>query len=330
MKKITLLTNILLLTCLGNSQKPRYFTNRPLLCPFDYTSILSKDGLASNTTSIEIIKTPTKELVKGLKDNNGNDVANIYRDVEKADTFFKVSKVANQHYAFDVIQQIGTYSVIKYWKDVSQEKYNKSLSFYESLSKLDFSKTNLSAIIQPKKGNYNLNGVKDVNDTKGYYLIKTDELEKSSKEFENKTNKWSLGLLILPVKIRAWADTSGQFEYSDGFSLGTAFSWTFKYQWANDKSYNLVAYTGISSINVDSLKTKGATKTEKIAAFSPAVGIMIEKSGIQVGAFIGIDFPIGDIQRDWVYRNKPWIGIGLGFSIFKYTNNDNKSEAGKN
>jgi len=29
----------------------------------------------------------------------------------------------------------------------------------------------------------------------------------------------------------------------------------------------------------------------------------------------GIDFLAGEIGREWVYRDKPFLGIGLGFDI---------------
>ena len=319
-------------------QKPRYFLNSPNLCPFDYSVLAKKGGLESDPLTILITRDTLIERVKGLFNLQKDPVAESYKNVVIKDTFFKVTKKAQQFYAFDVVQQIGSFSVIQYWADEKKKELKNVESFYEIYKTYSSVAHELDvAFLPPQKGNYKLQldgkklqldgkSEKEVNDTKDHYLIKTDDLNKYSKEFENKKNKWSMGFLILPVKFRAWADTSGQFEFSDGFSLGTAFSWTYKYKWINDKSYNLIFYTGISSISVDSLKTRGKAKSEKIAAFSPAIGLMIEKSGIQIGAFIGWDFPIGEIQKNWVYRNRPWIGIGLGFSILKFPNEENKDD----
>lgn len=302
------------------AQKPRYFTGIPHLCPFDYKTLAQKDGLIINKASLTITEAGTKQIL-GIINKDGARIESAF--IAFNDTSFKVSKIAKKYYAFDIIQPIGNYSVIKYWNTKDADKNNVQ-SFYSTLSD-----SGPSFAVSTNLKNYKVEKNKDskdsikVNDTKDFYLIKNDDIQNFSKEFEYKKNKWSMGLLVLPVKLRVFADTTGQFEFSDGFSLGTSFSWTLKHNWVNDKTYNLVLYAGVSSISVDSLKTRGSTNADKIPAFSPAIGFMIEKSGIQIGAFWGLDFPIGKIQKNWIYRNRPWFGIGLGFSIFKIQSAEN-------
>jgi len=53
-------------------------------------------------------------------------------------------------------------------------------------------------------------------------------------------------------------------------------------------------------------------------AFSPGLGFGYHYDTF--GLFIagGMDFPIGNtIATNWRYKNQPWIGFGVGFSIFK-------------
>ncbi len=320
MKNYLLVMAVLFSLCSG-AQNPRYFTGSPLLCPIDYNTLGSTLGLqnTANQSALRISNSGNRAVTRFLDATGAN--ATVYEPVK--DTSFLITKIAKKGFAFEVVQELGSYSLVKYWElKKGRKKADTALPFLTTLAgKSPFS-------VVTKENIYKENG-QEINDTKDYYLIRNNDLNKYSKEFEYKKHKWSMGLLVLPVKLRVFADTTGQFEFSDGFSLGTTFSWTYNHKWVNDKTYNLVLYTGISSISTDSIKTRGATNATKIPAFSPAIGVMIEKGGIQIGGFIGWDFPLGNIQRNWVYRNRPWFGVGLGFSIFKIQNPSN-TETGNN
>ena len=56
---------------------------------------------------------------------------------------------------------------------------------------------------------------------------------------------------------------------------------------------------------------------------------MFEKNGVQLSLLCGVDLPSGNIQKKWVYRNMPWLGLGVGVGLFKI-NNENKSSVEMN
>lgn len=69
-------------------------------------------------------------------------------------------------------------------------------------------------------------------------------------------------------------------------------------------------------------------ETETIATFSPALGYMWEKHNVQLTLLAGVDLPAGKIQKEWVYRNMPWLGIGVGIGLFKIDNEkDNNTKS---
>ncbi len=69
---------------------------------------------------------------------------------------------------------------------------------------------------------------------------------------------------------------------------------------------------------VDSLTTKGnLTSSTSAASFSPHLGFIFDYQSFQFGLYTGMDFLDGEPNKLWVYRNKPWMGIGIGYSLFK-------------
>lgn len=92
----------------------------------------------------------------------------------------------------------------------------------------------------------------NIDPTKDYYLVKTEDLIAKSEEFDHKKGAFNIGIMYLPVKLRPFATTSGFFDFTSQVSLGTSFSWTIYQNKINDLTTNLVLFTGISSIKIDS------------------------------------------------------------------------------
>ncbi len=326
-----------------NNQKPRFLTIKTPLCPIDLSKTYSREGLLSaNKETISIFK---DTVLIELKDNllqtsNGQNsiIANkgdILREI-KTDTVLTRTLMIDPDFAFDVIAKIGSYSIIEFWqiekqKNIGLFEYlsrNKSLSTGSDSSVLDMSDQTVKGLTLER--NTGTEGEKLVLDlSKSAYILPTSQLMRSSKEFVNKNGVFNLGILFLPVKIRPFATESGQFDFSDGFSLGTTFSLTYHHNWVNDFTHNLLLYLGTSNFTLDSSKIKEVRDEYKISAFSPAIGYMMQKNQIQISLLVGIDFPSGSVQKNWVYRNQPWIGVGLGFGLFKLSDSAN-SQKGDN
>jgi hypothetical protein len=72
-------------------------------------------------------------------------------------------------------------------------------------------------------------------------------------------------------------------------------------------------------VSLDSFSTSGKIRNRQEAlAFTPSMGVMIEFGNAQVGIFTGIDMLSSSNSSfdTYIYKNKPWISIGLGYSIF--------------
>jgi len=320
-----------------NSQKPRFLTSKTPLCPIDLSKTYSREGLLkANQETISIFKDTVlielKDNLLGATNGQNSIIANkgdLLREI-KTDTVLTRTLMIDPGFAFDVISQTGSYSIIEFWpikkqKNIGLFEYlsrNKSLNSNADSSVLDMSDQTVKGLTLERN-----TGIKDkelvLDLSKSAYIIPTSQLMRSSKEFINKNGVLNLGILILPVKIRPFATESGQFDFSDGFSLGTTVSLTYHHNWAKDFTHNFLLYLGTSNFTLDSSKIKEVRDEYKISAFSPAIGYMMQKNQIQISFLVGFDFPSGSVQKNWVYRNQPWIGVGLGFGLFKLSDSAN-------
>jgi hypothetical protein len=142
-----------------------------------------------------------------------------------------------------------------------------------------------------------------------------------------------IGALTIPFKYRysfRRGGTKVPDEFVPDFNVGIFISRTWGKQtffyWKNQEDRSprtrcvnsLGAFLGISTTKLDSANTslsKEYLKGEKtIAMFSPGFGYVHKIAGVGIGLLVGLDFPVGATGRKWNYRDKPWIGFGIGYN----------------
>lgn len=154
-----------------------------------------------------------------------------------------------------------------------------------------------------------------------YFLIPFTEFEKVC-EKPTSNHSFTVGIPTIPAKLRfgngGKGDNARYFRFEGNLSLGLSGGW--KYSFGEDGKYainTLVGFT-VASVAVDSLTTKGKVNSNTSAAsFSPHFGFVFDVQSFQFGLYTGIDFLYGEPNKYWVYRNQPWLGIGIGYSLFK-------------
>ncbi len=125
---------------------------------------------------------------------------------------------------------------------------------------------------------------------------------------------FTLGSVITPLKLRIVP-----FDFSKDFTVGSTFGVKYTKSDLAPVSFSGLIGLGVSSISLDSFSTRGKTKTrQETLSFSPSIGLMFEFGNAQVGVFTGIDMlsSTNPIFDSYIYRNQPWISLGLGYSIF--------------
>lgn len=147
-----------------------------------------------------------------------------------------------------------------------------------------------------------------------YFRITKAQLDYKAIPSNTQRYAFTLGSIITPLKIRF-----SPFDFSKDFGIGTTFGIKYTKSDYAPISFSALVGLGVTGITLDSFYTAGKIKNRQEAlAFTPSIGIMLEFGNAQVGVFTGIDMlsssnPLFD---QFIYKNKPWISVGLGYSIF--------------
>ncbi|RXR17358.1 hypothetical protein EQG63_11255 [Flavobacterium amnicola] len=154
-----------------------------------------------------------------------------------------------------------------------------------------------------------------------YFLIPITEFDKIT---QLNLDNWSftVGIPTIPVKLRfgnkGEGDNPRYFRFEGNVSLGLSVGGKYSFGEEKKKAVNFLTGFTVASVQVDSLTTKGKINSNTSAAsFSPHLGVVFEIERFQFGLFSGIDFLYGEPNKYWVYRDKAWLGIGFGYSLFK-------------
>lgn len=142
-----------------------------------------------------------------------------------------------------------------------------------------------------------------------YFLISESDLEMYSVAVKSRYGPCA-GVATLPFKYRP---TSGDFTKDITLTgLGG-----FKYTNRVGVDFNTMLGIGISSVTIDSSNTNAKYKSSgEFSAITLSFGEVIEWKKLQFGVFIGIDMVRRADVHSWINQGKPWLGFGIGFSVF--------------
>jgi hypothetical protein len=340
MKKLFIFS-LLFISCeaILAQQKPRRFTKPTAICPINYSSLSTIGITNANQLTVNIITTnKTLSVGERLPANAvSKDNAN---SIEITDTTFKYTLLSEEGLVFKVIQEIGSFTVIKLWS-YGKKPNDSQKSEYENFSnraslvaspiakKIDGIKKVTNSEVLLFAAGAKITASDYIDPTKDFYLVKTADINSKSEEFDYVKGAWNVGLMYLPIKLRPFARRSGAFDFTSNINLGVSFSSALTQNLKSDFTSNLLLYIGASSIKVDSLiagDTSYKQTAQETLAFSPAIGMYWQKKSIQLGFAIGMDFLIGKLQKTWDYRGMPWISLTAGINIFNLTKNTNSAK----
>ena len=147
-----------------------------------------------------------------------------------------------------------------------------------------------------------------------YYRITKAQLDYKAIPANTQRYAFTLGSVITPLKLRFTP-----FDFSKDFTIGSTFGVKYTKSDFAPVSFSGLFGIGVSSVSLDSFSTRGKTKTrQETLAFTPSIGAMLEFGNAQIGVFTGIDMlsSTNPIFDSYIYKNKPWISLGFGYSIF--------------
>jgi hypothetical protein len=167
----------------------------------------------------------------------------------------------------------------------------------------------------------NLETYQNENSENIYFKISSTQYSAFAEELKRR-GSFVVGASTTLIKIRPGngKDSEDEVIYSEfgnDFNIGITAGWRIN-DYTRNVSVSLVGGIGFSSIKVTPQTTRNfidSESTQSSITFSGGAIFEIEK--FQISTFIGIDTMSGEIGKNWIYRNRPWIGLGFGYEIFK-------------
>ena len=106
-------------------------------------------------------------------------------------------------------------------------------------------------------------------------------------------------------------------EKTDLFS-GINAGYEYQFRSRAKQSIGILLGIGVSTISITPESVNNyVTESNTAGAFTPSLGVVYSFESFQIGLFSGYDIIPGPIGENWVYKNSPWLGLGLGFTIFQ-------------
>lgn len=149
-----------------------------------------------------------------------------------------------------------------------------------------------------------------------FFLVSKSQFDS---DFEENNSRLGFASVILPIKIRFGDKRNGERIYTkfeSGINLGVALTYRLNKKLKSVDTY-AIASLSTSQVNLDAETTNNfITSSQSALALTPSLGFLFQfKNNLQILAITGIDIISGKIGREWVYRDRPFVGIGLGFNI---------------
>ena len=91
----------------------------------------------------------------------------------------------------------------------------------------------------------------------------------------------------------------------------------------NTKKNTLGLFLGSSSVEVKATNTNitlaqpQGDREGTFGTISFGLGYVKSWNKISIGLFTGIDKGVGRVSEAWIYDGKPWLGVGVGYDLFK-------------
>jgi hypothetical protein len=158
-----------------------------------------------------------------------------------------------------------------------------------------------------------------------YFLIDLADFNNKTSEYYGSNHSFVWGFSLLPIKLR-FGDANRPFNYETGFSLGTNAGYEYQIKSRVKQSVGLLFGIGISTVGITPETVNNyIDKTTTVGALTPSLGLVYSYENFQIGVFSGYDIIPGELGKNWQYRNSPWLGLGLGFTIFQRNKTANSS-----
>ena len=146
-----------------------------------------------------------------------------------------------------------------------------------------------------------------------HYILRKSHLTNTNL-FEPIPSRWNLGTLTVPFKFRI---NPGAVEINPNIS--TVAQFRLGKLRPICRKFSLLAGLGLGTVSVNSNLQEGDPASSKgVLTFLTGASMRLGET-IDFFVTVGFDRQLNPPAQGWRYENDAWIGVGLGFDLFKIT-----------
>jgi|GEM_PF-3485147 hypothetical protein len=132
---------------------------------------------------------------------------------------------------------------------------------------------------------------------------------------------------IRPGKKSSDPNNTIYSEFGNDFNIGFTAGLKLQPYRKVDFSGSIIAGFSFTNIKATPYTTKNFLTTEENeGCITVSLGLLFEIQKFQISTFTGLDIMPGQVGQNWIYRNRPWIGLGFGYQIFRAASNDKQKD----
>ncbi|MCA6516206.1 MAG: hypothetical protein IM577_11505 [Chitinophagaceae bacterium] len=213
--------------------------------------------------------------------------------------------------------------LVDFWQIKSGQGFNRKWIFWkEQIVEIDPFK-NQSKIVNSQTP-YNIDNPPKLTDGR-------NSIGKATGVLRIPFSGFTFGIATLPFRLRGEQDISSTEKSKKTVSsprpdVAITGGWTFGKSVITNRSiinYSATfgAFVGLTGAEIKDGVVKsgtelyGSKKTQTNPAMSYGINGTFARNNIGLVVALGFDNSMGSYSNDWIYQNKPWIGIGLSASL---------------
>ena len=278
--KAKLLITLLIFICIKVTAQEEIIGNYRIYLKTDGTSQNSKFPIVLEEEKIK------EEVLYTIDGKNATKKSKKYITIDKAFSFKKINSNFNYSSIFVDLEQKDNKLIITTKEDVAK----------------DFKK---------------YNGTKK----RRLYIDVTEDVKITRKS-------WKVSAITVPLKVylTSQSDSLTSFTNNIETNVNIAFtcgkSWEkFSYKKGRDpklaNTQNLYGFVGLSKLELNKKNTDELNDGDNILSISTGFGYQYGYGKLGLSVLLGMDLPVTSIGQNWVFKYQPWLGVGIGYSIFK-------------
>jgi hypothetical protein len=149
-----------------------------------------------------------------------------------------------------------------------------------------------------------------------------------TEEIKITRTSWKVSAITVPLKVYLTSQSDSLASFTNNIETDVNVAVTYGKSWEKfsykkgrepklANTQNLYAFAGLNKLALTKKNTDKKNDGDNILSFSSGVGYQYGYGKLGLSLLLGIDFPVSSIGQNWVFKYQPWLGIGIGYSIFK-------------